>query len=325
VDITDTRRARSKLEDSETRFRRLFEAAHDGILILDASTHKITHVNPFLTTLLDYPAEHFLGKELWEIGFLKDKQASVSAMQRLDQLGSIRYESLPLEDRHGMKHPVEMVANKYEEGHHPVIQCNIRDISERRRLEKQMLAQASELSDLHRRKDEFLAMLSHELRSPLAPIANAVQLLGLQKSTENRTQQQARGIIERQVGQLQHLVDDLLEVSRITTGRVQLRLELIAMCQIAEGAVETVRPLIEQRRQELTVTLPPEPVWMLADAARLEQVLVNLLTNASKYTEGGGHIWLTVEVEVVASDEGRVKEKSGEWRVARRRRMVRGE
>ena len=316
VDITDKRRARSKLEDSETRFRRLFEAAHDGILILDASTHKITHVNPFLTTLLDYPAKHFLGKELWEIGFLKDKQASVSAMQRLDQLGSIRYESLPLEDRHGMKHPVEMVANKYEEGHHPVIQCNIRDISERRRLEKQMLAQASELSDLHRRKDEFLAMLSHELRSPLAPIANAVQLLGLQKSTENRTQQQARGIIERQVGQLQHLVDDLLEVSRITTGRVQLRLERIAMCQIAEGAVETVRPLIEQRRQELTVTLPPGPVWMLADAARLEQLLVNLLTNASKYTEGGGHIWLTVEVEIVASDEGRVKGKSGEWRVA---------
>ena len=316
VDITDTKRARSKLEDSETRFRRLFEAAHDGILILDAITRKITQVNPFLTTLLDYPAEHFLGKELWEIGFLKDKQASVSAMQQLDELGSIRYESLPLEDSHGMKHPVEMVANKYEEGHHPVIQCNIRDISERRRLEKQMLSQASELSDLHRRKDEFLAMLSHELRSPLAPIANAVQLLGLQKSGENRIQQQARGIIERQVGQLQHLVDDLLEVSRITTGRVQLRLERIDMCRIAEGAVETVRPLIEQRRHELTVTLPPEPVWMIADAARLEQVLVNLLTNASKYTEGGGHVWLTVEI--VEIDEWRVvRENSGEGRVTR--------
>ena len=314
VDITDTKRARSKLEDSETRFRRLFEAAHDGILILDAITRKITHVNPFLTTLLDYPAEHFLGKELWEIGFLKDKQASVSAMQQLDELGSIRYESLPLEDSHGMKHPVEMVANKYEEGHHPVIQCNIRDISERRRLEKQMLVQASELSDLHRRKDEFLAMLSHELRSPLAPIANAVQLLGLQKAGESRIQQQARGIIERQVGQLQHLVDDLLEVSRITTGRVQLRLERIDMCRIAEGAAETARPLIEQRRHELTVTLPQDPVWMVADAARLEQVLVNLLTNASKYTEGGGHIWLTVEL--VASDEWRVaSENSGEGRV----------
>ncbi|MBC7966268.1 MAG: PAS domain S-box protein [Fuerstia sp.] len=171
------------------------------------------------------------------------------------------------------------------------------DVHDMKQAEATLRRQAVQLSELHHRKDEFLAMLSHELRSPLAPIANAVQLLGLQKSGESRIQQQARGIIERQVGQLQHLVDDLLEVSRITTGRVQLRLERVDMCRIAEGAVETVRPLIEQRRHELTVTLPQESVWMMADAARLEQVLINLLTNASKYTEGGGHIWLTVSVE----------------------------
>ncbi len=297
INITDSRLAQFRLEDSETRFRRLFEAAHDGILILNATTQKITHVNPFLTTLLDYPAEHFLGKELWEIGFLKDKQASVFAMRRLDEVGSIRYEGLPLEDRHGQKHPVEMVANKYEEGMHPVIQCNIRDISERRKLERQMLAQAAELSDLHRRKDEFLAMLSHELRSPLAPIANAVQLLGLPNGPESLMHKQARGIIERQIGQLQHLVDDLLEVSRITTGRVQLRQERVAFRGIIDGAVETARPLIDQRMHELSVSMPEETLWLNADAARLEQVVVNLLTNAAKYTEEGGHIWLSVVAE----------------------------
>ena len=296
-DVTAEKNVALRLEDSETRFRRLFEAAHDGILILNALTHKITHANPFFTSLLDYPAEHFLGKELWEIGFLKDKQASVHAMDRLDQVGSIRYEMLPLEDRHGNKHPVEMVANKYDEGMHPVIQCNIRDISERRKLEKQMLSQAAELSDLHRRKDEFLAMLSHELRSPLAPIANAVQLLGLPNGIESSLQKQARGIIERQVGHLQHLVDDLLEVSRITTGRVQLRKDRVAIRGIVDGALETARPLIDQRKHELSLSLPNETVWLNADAARLEQVVVNLLTNAAKYTEVGGRIWLSVVVE----------------------------
>ena len=156
--------------------------------------------------------------------------------------------------------------------------------------------QAAALADLHRRKDEFLAMLSHELRNPLAPISNAVHLLRLQKG-ENSIQQQARDIIERQVGQLSHLVDDLLEISRITTGRVQLRQERVAVSGIVECAVESVRPLIDQRKHELTVSLSPQPIWLYADAARLEQVVVNLLNNAAKYTDEGGHIWLTVQQE----------------------------
>ena len=136
-------------------------------------------------------------------------------------------------------------------------------------------------------------MLSHELRNPLAPITNAVQLLRLQKN-EDQLQHQARTIIERQVGQLTRLVDDLLEVSRITTGRIHLQPERVALNGIVENAVETVRPLMDQRRHELKVSLPPEPIWLHADAARLEQVVVNLLTNAAKYTADGGHISLAV-------------------------------
>ena len=170
------------------------------------------------------------------------------------------------------------------------------DITERSRLERKTQEQAEALADLHRRKDEFLAMLSHELRNPLAPISNAVHLLRLQKN-EDPLQQQARNIIERQVGQLKHLVDDLLEVSRITTGRVQLRQERIVVSGIVERAVETANPLISQHRHELTVSLPPQPIWLHADAGRLEQVVVNLLTNAAKYTDEGGHIWLTVHQE----------------------------
>ncbi len=296
TDVHDIKQAEVALHDSEVRYRRLFEAAKDGVLILDFTNGTIIDVNPFMRELLGYSNDEFMGKELWEIGLFSDKAANEAMVQTLQEKSYVRFEHLPLRSKDGRSVEVEVVANAYQEDHHSVIQCNIRDITERTRMETVLRRQAVQLSELHRRKDEFLAMLSHELRSPLAPIANAVQLLGLQKSGESRIQQQARGIIERQVGQLQHLVDDLLEVSRITTGRVQLRLERVDMCRIAEGAVETVRPLIEQRRHELTVSLPQEPVWMIADAARLEQVLVNLLTNASKYTEGGGHIWLTVEV-----------------------------
>ena len=124
--------------------------------------------------------------------------------------------------RAGEQVEVEFVSNVYQVDDRPVTQCNIRDITERSRLERQTQEQAAALADLHRRKDEFLAMLSHELRNPLAPIVNAVHLLRLQ-GDENPLQQQARAIIERQVGQLTRLVDDLLEVSRITTGRIQLQ------------------------------------------------------------------------------------------------------
>jgi len=165
---------------------------------------------------------------------------------------------------------------------------------EYRRLYEISKEQAEALADLHRRKDEFLAMLSHELRNPLAPIANAVQLLRLQQN-EDPLQQKARTIIERQVTQLTRLVDDLMEVSRITTGRVQLRLERVALNGIVERAVETACPLMERHRHELAVTLSPDPIWLDADAARLEQVVVNLLTNAAKYTPDGGRIGLTVE------------------------------
>jgi CheY-like chemotaxis protein len=152
------------------------------------------------------------------------------------------------------------------------------------------------LADLDRRKDEFLAMLSHELRNPLAPILNAVQLLQLQKG-ENSVQQKALAIIERQVRQLTHLVDDLMDVSRIITGRIQLCREQVTVSDIVERAVETTHPLIVQRRHELTVSLPPDPIWLYADASRLEQVVTNLLSNAAKYTNEGGHIWLSVQQE----------------------------
>jgi CheY-like chemotaxis protein/nitrogen-specific signal transduction histidine kinase len=170
-------------------------------------------------------------------------------------------------------------------------------------LQRLTQEQAAALADLDRRKDEFLAMLSHELRNPLAPILNAALLLRLHSNRnrlqgiENPVLQQSATVIERQVGQLTLIVDELLEVSRITTGRIQLHQERIAVGVVVENAVATVRSLIDQRKHYLTVSLPTQAIWLHADAARLEQVVVNLLTNAAKYTDLGGHIWVTVQQE----------------------------
>ena len=133
-DISIQRKAQQELEISEVRYRRLFESAHDGILILDAVTTKVVDVNPFMHDLLGYPREHFLGKELWEIGVFQDAEMSQRAMAKLQKLGRIRYEDLPLQHKDGRHIPVEFVSNVYREGRQNVIQCNIRDITERKRL-----------------------------------------------------------------------------------------------------------------------------------------------------------------------------------------------
>jgi PAS domain S-box-containing protein len=286
----------SQRDSSELHYRRLFESAKDGILILCHATGTIIEANPFLSELLACPTEAFCGKELWEIGLFKDRSASEAAVREMQANGCVRFAHLPVKSWAGREVEVEFVGNTYQEGPHRVMQCNIRDITERGRLERSTLAQATALADLHQRKDEFLAMLSHELRTPLAPIANAVQILARQPG-ESAIQAQAREVIGRQVGQLKHLVDDLLEVSRITSGKMQLRKSVICLRTIVARAVEATRPLIESRRHALAVSLPAEPVWLHADAARLEQVMVNLLTNAAKYTEDEGSLCLTVSRE----------------------------
>ena len=135
-DITERKQAEIAVQTSEVRYRRLFQTAKDGILILDANTLKIIDANPFMTELLGYAHDEFLGKELWEIGLFGDERASQAAYQELQEKGYIRYDHLPLETKNGERAEVEFVSNIYQVDHRPVAQCNIRDISERRLLEK---------------------------------------------------------------------------------------------------------------------------------------------------------------------------------------------
>jgi PAS domain S-box-containing protein len=164
-----------------------------------------------------------------------------------------------------------------------------RDITERKRLYQQ-------LQEADRRKDEFLATLAHELRNPLAPIRNALQILRL-AGDDKTAVEKALIVMERQIQQMVRLIDDLMDVSRITRNKLQLRPERVDLVTVLRNTVDISRPLIEAAGHKLTVTLPKEPIYVDADAARLAQVFSNLLNNAAKYTEPGGRIWLTVERE----------------------------
>jgi two-component system CheB/CheR fusion protein len=154
------------------------------------------------------------------------------------------------------------------------------------------------LEEADRHKDEFLAMLAHELRNPLAPILNGLHIL---KPLEEAGSLAAktRAMMERQAEHLIRLVDDLVDVSRLVFGQIQLRPEPVTLEEVVNRALDTTRPLIDERQHVLTVTLPPQPVWLSADPVRLAQVLANLLSNAAKYTEPGGRITVTAEIEEV--------------------------
>jgi PAS domain S-box-containing protein len=150
------------------------------------------------------------------------------------------------------------------------------------------------LKEIAVRKDEFLAMLAHELRNPLAPISNAVQIMKRSHADEVRLAW-CQDVIGRQVEQLARLVDDLLDISRISRGKIELKQKILKVSTIVQRAVETNQPLMEARRHELTVQLPPEPIYVEGDLMRLAQVVSNLLNNAAKYTDAGGFIKLSVE------------------------------
>ena len=156
-----------------------------------------------------------------------------------------------------------------------------------------------ELRDTDQRKDEFLATLAHELRNPLAPIRNALEIMRVTGVDAATVQQAARTMIERQLGQMVRLIDDLLDVSRITRGRLSLRKERVDLASVVKSAIDTSRPLIDASGHTLTVELPEETVPLDADPVRLAQVFSNLLNNAARYMDRGGRIWLTAEIQGV--------------------------
>jgi PAS domain S-box-containing protein len=313
--IPEPERKQQGLRTSEIRYRRLFESARDGILILNANTLRITDVNPFMLELLGYSRDEFLGKELWEIGLFSDKKASQEAFRKLQLKGYIRYEDLPLQTIEGKLREVEFISNVYEEDGHQVIQCNIRDITDRKRAEEERRlllesakAARAEADTANSIKDEFLTTLSHELRTPLTSILGWSNLLTTGKLDEGASKR-ALETIARNARAQRRLIDDLLDLSRIITGKLRLHVRRVELAQTIEAVVEGLSPAADSRNIHLQMALDPGVSPMFGDPDRLQQIIWNLLSNAIKFTPKGGRVQLQLEridshVEITITDTG---------------------
>ena len=296
-DVSYQRRAEHEWELSEFRYRRLFDSAEDGIMILDAITAKVLDVNPFMADLLDYPRVHFLGQELWELGVFEDAEMSKKAMATLQRLGRIRYEDLPLQHKDGRHIPVEFVGNVYPEGRRNAIQCNIRDITLRRRHANQLAEARQEAEMANRSKSEFLVNMSHEIRTPMTAILGFAEML-LLKSPEECAQAGCVQIIHRNGLHLMEVINEILDLSKMEAGQMKVGQVSCDLPELLAEIIALMRPRAAEKGLGFGMTFQgPIPRLIQTDPLRLRQILVNLLGNAVKFTESG-------RIDLLITDEG---------------------
>ncbi len=298
------KQAEEELRVSEIRYRRLFETAKDGILILDARTGKIADVNPFLLDMLGYSRREILGKKLWEISLFKDIAANQTAFRNLKDRGYVRYENLTLENRAGQPVDVEFVSNVYEVNGRSVIQCSIRDITARKKMERKVV----EYEELDKLKGSLLSTVSHELRTPLAIIKGySAMLVDYNRRLKPGEKSEYLRSIDAATDRLTELVDHLLDMSRLEAGLLKLDKKPISISDIIREVVAEAR--LRATQYEIVAHMERGLPSVEADARRIRQVLDNLVDNAIKYSAEGTRILietrqLASEVQVSVADQG---------------------
>jgi PAS domain S-box-containing protein len=308
IDVTDRKIAEAALErvtaDSE-RLRRLYEtvlSATPDFVYVFSLDHRVLYANDSLIRMWGRGREGAIGKTFLQIGYepwhaeMHDREIDQVSATKVPIRGEV-----PFTGTSGRRiYDYIFVPVIGADGQVEAVAGTTRDVTDRKESE---LA----LAESDRKKDEFIALLAHELRNPLAPIRTGLQVLRQARdvAVRERTQQ----MMDRQLAHMVRLIDDLLDVSRISRNKLELRRDRITLAEVVESAVEAAQPLIDAVGHELRVTLPSKPVHLHADLTRLAQVISNLLTNSAKYTARGGSIWLSAErkegmIEITIRDTG---------------------
>jgi len=301
-DITERKRAEEELRRAEERMRSVVDHVVDGIITIDEHG-SIESFNPAAEKLFGFARDEVIGKNvklLMPQPYHGEHDGYIANYVHtgVPKIIGIGREVVGLK-KNGTTFPMELAVSEFHIGERRYFTGIVRDITDRKRLELELHDRLQQLAEADQQKNQFLAMLSHELRNPLAPMRNALSLMK-HKGANERMISEARDLIERQLHHLVRLVDDLLDVSRITTGKLNLRREQVDARAVAQSAIEAVEPLARARGHSLRVALPPPGMMLEADPTRLAQVFLNLLNNAVKFTDPGGRI--DFEVEVAAGE-----------------------
>ena len=295
IDVTDWKRAQEELArvtDESERRKRVYETilsnTPDFAYVFDLN-HRVAYANETLLRMWGLTWEQAIGKTFIEIGY--EPWHAEMHNREIDEVQATRKPlrgEVPFNGTFGRRiYDYIFIPVFGEDGEVEAVAGTTRDVTERKEAEES-------LRDADRKKDDFIALLAHELRNPLAPIRNGLQVLRLAEN-DKATVARAREMMDRQLSHMVRLIDDLLDVSRITRNKMELRKARVLVADIIKNAVEAAGPAIHESQHELTVILPPEPVTLEADLTRLAQVFSNLLTNSAKYTPRGGNIWLSIE------------------------------
>ena len=309
VDISAYRETTENLRDSEMRYRRLFESSKDSILMIDAVNGKILNLNPSLVDLLGYTREELLGKELWNISAFKNIGYSKDNFVELQIKGDIHYNDMPIVSKEGKIISVEFVSTVYVADHTKVIQCNLRDITERKRVEKALKDSETRLIGLNAAKDKFFSIIAHDLKGPFNSIIGFSDLLVEHIREEDYEEiEKYAMIIQNSSRRAMDLIMNLLEWSRSQTGRLDFNPENIDIVAL----IKTIAQLLNDSAQQKTIALyteMPDKIWVIVDKAMMGTVLRNLISNAIKFTNTGGEIVISVnqdpeKVIVTVTDNG---------------------